>query len=164
MTIEPDMRPHPNEKPARAKSVLFVCTGNICRSPTAEAVLRAHAAKARIALRVESRGTQGYHAGEPPDPRARRHAGRRGYSMDGMRSRRIADADFAEFDLILACDRSHRAALLERAPAEARAKIRMFRADGGDIPDPYYQGPEAFEAVLDAVEAECARLLDEVAR
>jgi protein-tyrosine phosphatase len=153
------MKPHPSQKPRAAKSVLFVCTGNICRSPTAEAVLRAHVERAGLAVSVASRGTQGYHAGEPPDPRAQRHAKKRGYDLSRLRSTRIAEADFETFDLILACDRGHYEALLARAPDHARDRIAMFRADGEDIPDPYYDGPDAFEAVLDVVEAECARLV-----
>jgi len=153
---------HPIEKQPSGKSVLFVCTGNICRSPTAEAVFRTAAKRAGIAVRADSCGTQGYHVGEPPDPRAQRHATRRGYDLSSLRARRIADDDFDAFDLILACDHGHYRALLARAPAHAHAKIRMLRADGGDILDPYYDGPEAFETVLDQIEAECARLVAEL--
>jgi protein-tyrosine phosphatase len=153
---------HPIEKTPSGKSVLFVCTGNICRSPTAEAVFRTAAKRAGIAMRADSCGTQGYHVGEPPDPRAQRHATRRGYDLSSLRARRIADDDFETFDLILACDHGHYQALLARAPAHARATIRMLRADGGDILDPYYDGPEAFEKVLDQIEAECARLVAEL--
>ncbi len=103
---------------------------------------------------------QGYHVGEPPDPRAQRHATGRGYNLSALRARRIADADFESFDLILACDRGHYEALLARAPEQAHVRIRMLRADGGDILDPYYDGPEAFETVLDQIEAECAKLIE----
>lgn len=127
-------------------------------------MLRTHAERAGLELAVASRGTQGYHAGEPPDPRAQRHAKKRGYDLSDLRSTRIGEADFETFELILACDRGHYEALIARAPAHARDKIVMFRADGDDLPDPYYDGPAAFEAVLDVVEAECARLVAELSR
>ena len=142
--------------------MLFVCTGNICRSPTAEGVLRHLAAREGIPLHVESAGTHDYHVGEAPDARAQHHAKRRGYDLSGQRARHVSRRDFEEFDLIVAMDRGH-LRLLERAcPPEHRQKLRLFLA-GGDVPDPYYGGPEGFEHVLDLVEARCRSLLQELA-
>src|SRR6266850_1917936 len=125
----------------KQRSVLFVCTGNICRSPTAEAVLR-HLA---------------------PDERAQHHAKGRGYDLSALRARQVCASDFADFDLILAMDRSHLRALERMAPRETRHKLRLFLAER-DVPDPYYGGPEGFEKVLDLVEAACRDLLQEVKR
>ena len=141
--------------------VLFVCTGNICRSPTAEGVLREMARKEKLAVHVESRGTHDYHVGEPPDARAQQHAKRRGYDLGGQRARHVSRRDFEEFDLIVAMDRGH-LRLLERAcPLEHRHKLRLFLA-GGDVPDPYYGGPDGFEQVLDMIEEACRGLLAEI--
>ncbi|HEX4926887.1 MAG TPA: low molecular weight protein-tyrosine-phosphatase [Burkholderiales bacterium] len=142
--------------------ILFVCTGNICRSPTAEGVLRHLAQRQKLDLQVESRGTHDYHVGEPPDQRAQRHASRRGYDLSRLRARSVAAEDFARFDVIVAMDRSHLRALERACPDEHRAKLRLF-VPGRDVPDPYYGGPEGFEAVLDLIEEGCARLLDEIA-
>jgi protein-tyrosine phosphatase len=141
--------------------VLFVCTGNICRSPTAEGVLRSLAEKQGLRIHVESRGTHDYHVGEPPDERAQRHAMRRGYDLSAQRARHVAPRDFEEFDLILAMDRGHLRLLQRMAPAHLRHKIRPFLPDA-DVPDPYYGGPEGFEGVLDLVEEACRGLLDEI--
>jgi protein-tyrosine phosphatase len=141
--------------------VLFVCTGNICRSPTAEGIFRHLARQQNVAVHVESRGTHDYHVGEPPDERAQLHARRRGYDLSAQRARHVAARDFDEFDLIVAMDRGH-LRLLERAcPPERRAKLRLFVAER-DVPDPYYGGPEGFEAVLDLIEEGCRRLLAEI--
>jgi len=141
--------------------VLVVCTGNICRSPTAEGVLRHLAAEMQIPLHVESAGTHDYHVGEPPDERAQHHARRRGYDLSRQRARRVRKSDFQEFDLILAMDRGHLGILQRQCPAEHRAKLRLFAAQR-EVPDPYYGGPDGFEQVLDLVEAACRDLLAEI--
>lgn len=143
------------------KKVLFVCTGNICRSPTAEAVLRHLAEEAGIALHVESAGTGGWHAGQPPDERAQRHARSRGYDLSRQRARVLRSRDFEEFDRILAMDRGHLRILQDMCPQRHRHKLRML-IDGHDVPDPYYGGAEGFEQVLDMVEAACFGLLAEI--
>ena len=143
------------------RSILFVCTGNICRSPTAEAVFRVFAKKAGLELRIESAGLGDWHVGQPPDDRAQHHAKGRGYDLSAQRARQVRLVDFDDFDLILAMDRGHLRALERMAPARHRAKIRLF-APERDVPDPYYGGAEGFERVLDLVEAQCASLLEEL--
>ena len=145
----------------KQRSVLFVCTGNICRSPTAEGVLRHLAAEAGIELRIASAGIGDWHVGAPPDERAQHHAKGRGYDLSTLRARQVRPSDFAEFDLILAMDRGHLRALERMAPRGERHKLRLFVA-GRDVPDPYYGGPEGFEQVLDLVEAACRDLLQEL--
>lgn len=141
--------------------VLFVCTGNICRSPTAEGILREMARREKVAIHVESRGTHDYHVGEPPDERAQHHAKRRGYDLSAQRARHVAKEDFERFDLVLAMDRGHLRLLQRLCPAQHRHKVRPFLAHG-DVPDPYYGGPEGFEQVLDLIEQACRGLLAEV--
>lgn len=143
------------------RSILFVCTGNICRSPTAEGVLRHLARKQGIELRIESAGLGDWHIGQPPDERALHHARTRGYDLSAQRARQVCPGDFEDFDMILAMDGGHLRALQRMAPREHHAKIRLF-VDGRDVPDPYYGGPEGFEQVLDLVEARCASLLAEL--
>jgi protein-tyrosine phosphatase len=143
------------------RSILFVCTGNICRSPTAEAVFRTLAKKARLELRIESAGLGDWHVGQPPDDRAQHHAKGRGYDLSAQRARQVRARDFDDFDLILAMDRGHLRALERMAPPRHRAKIRLF-APERDVPDPYYGGPEGFERVLDLVESQCRSLLAEL--
>src|SRR6056297_2198484 len=108
--------------------ILMVCTGNICRSPAAEGVLTHHLAQAGLAgaVTVDSAGTHGYHIGDPPDRRMIATAAARGYAIDGQRARRVAVSDFHDFDLILAMDRSHLAALERIAPDDATAECRLF--------------------------------------
>jgi len=142
-------------------SVLFVCTGNICRSPTAEGVLRHLAKQAGVDVHVESAGTGGWHVGHPPDERAQHHARGRGYDLSAQRARQVGPRDFEAFDLIVAMDRGHLAALQAQCPREHRAKLRLL-VPGRDVPDPYYGGAEGFERVLDMVEAACAGLLREI--
>jgi len=145
------------------RSVLFVCTGNICRSPTAEAVLRHQAEKAGIDLHVESAGIGGWHVGCAPDERAQHHAKGRGYDLSALRARQVEPFDFERFDLILAMDRGHLKSLRSMAPQKHHAEIRLL-VPGRDVPDPYYGGPEGFEGVLDLVEAACRDLIQELKR
>ena len=145
------------------KKVLFVCTGNICRSPTAEGVLRHLAREHGIRAHVESAGTHDYHAGQPPDDRAMHCARRRGYDLSRQRARKLRARDFEEFDLIVAMDRGHLAILREQCPPEHQRKLRML-VDGRDVPDPYYGGPAGFEQVLDMVEAACLGLLHDMSQ
>ena len=143
------------------RAILFVCTGNICRSPTAEGVLKHLAKKVSIDLRIESAGLGDWHVGQPPDERTQHHARNRGYDLSAQRARQVRARDFDEFDLILAMDRGHLRALERMAPPGQRVKIRLFAA-GRDVPDPYYGGADGFEQVLDLVEAHCASLLREL--
>ncbi len=140
--------------------------GNICRSPTAEAVFRAVAAREAPELQVEvdSAGTAGYHIGEPPDARMRQAASRRGYDLEPLRARVVEPGDFEGFDLILAMDRENLHVLQRRAPANRRDRVRLFlefapEAPVTEVPDPYYGGPNGFEEVLDLVEAAALGLL-----
>jgi protein-tyrosine phosphatase len=158
----------------RRVSVLFVCLGNICRSPTAEGVMRALVREAGMEQRIEldSAGTGGWHVGESPDARATDAARRRGIALEGA-ARKVRPRDFEEFDLILAMDAANLRDLQRLAPDErARGKVRLLRewgragsqaSDGElDVPDPYYGGPEGFDRVLDLVHASCAALLEQL--
>jgi protein-tyrosine phosphatase len=141
--------------------LLFVCLGNICRSPTAEAVMR-HLVAARGLdgeVEVDSAGTGGWHVGAAPDERARAAAARRGIDVAGA-ARQVAPEDLERFDLVLAMDAENLRALRRLAPAGTEHKVRLL-LDGADVPDPYYGGDDGFETVLDLVQDACARLLDE---
>jgi protein-tyrosine phosphatase len=152
--------------------VLFVCLGNICRSPTAEAVMAQLVAKAELehAIELDSAGTGAWHAGSPPDERATAAAAARGIDMRGS-ARQVTVEDFERFDLLLAMDVDNHRNLRDLAPhADAAAKVRMLRefdpaaaaAVSLDVPDPYYGGEDGFDHVLDLVEAACAGLLAEL--
>jgi low molecular weight protein-tyrosine phosphatase len=150
--------------------ILFVCLGNICRSPTAEGVMRALVREAGLEGQValDSAGTGSWHEGEAPDARATAAAARRGIALSGA-ARQVRPEDFEDFDLILAMDASNLSNLRRLAPDDrARAKLRLLRefdpaADAElDVPDPYYEGPGGFDEVLDLVQAACAALLEQV--
>ncbi len=144
--------------------VLFVCMGNICRSPSAEGVFRHVLARHGVAdcYEVDSAGTHAYHVGEPPDSRARQAAARRGISLDGQRARKVRAEDFARQDLILAMDQSNLEDLQAVCPPEYQNKLKKmldFGSAGGDVPDPYYGGNDGFEHVLNLLEDACESLL-----
>ena len=149
-------------------SLLFVCMGNICRSPTAEGVFRRVAEEAGMldVLTIDSAGTHAYHVGEPPDQRSQAAAARRGYELGDIRARRVTEADFDRFDLILAMDRLNLVTLQDRADEAHHHKIRLFLeyATGPEVevPDPYYGGATGFEQVLDLVEDASRELLRSV--
>jgi protein-tyrosine phosphatase len=143
--------------------------GNICRSPTAEAVFREHVRRhaPELQFEIDSAGTHDYHVGEPPDPRALRAAARRGLDLSGLRARQVEPGDFERYDLILAMDRQNYEALRAVSPPRSRARIRLlleFAADSGraEVPDPYYGGATGFDEVLDLVEEAAAGLLAEI--
>lgn len=146
--------------------ILFVCTGNICRSPTAEGVLRQMAAARAAAERIEvaSAGLEGWHATEPPDPRTLSHALRRGYDLSMQRARKLALADFDSHELVIAMDAGHHKQLARVCPP-SRQHVLRHAADFTDriprsgVPDPYYGSAREFEQVLDMVEAMCAGIL-----
>ena len=147
-------------------SLLFVCMGNICRSPTAHGVLLKMAAQAKpeLKLHVDSAGTHNYHPDSPPDTRSQAHAKARGYDLSPLRARQVTTADFAQFDLILAMDHANVDALKERCPPEHWHKIQLLtqwckRNTAQIVPDPYYGGSQGFEHVLDLVEDACENLL-----
>ena len=150
--------------PSPKLRVLLVCMGNICRSPTAEGVLRQRLEAAGLGRQVDvdSAGTGGWHAGEPPDARAQRHALKRGYDLSKQRARRVVEADFEHFDLVLAMDEDNLAELRRLEPADARAEVRLFA--GREVPDPYHGGAQGFENVLDLIEAASDALVAEMRR
>lgn len=150
--------------------VLFVCMGNICRSPTAEGVTRAIAERQGVAAQFEfdSAGTHGYHIGNPPDQRARQAAATRGYDLSALKARQVNEFDFVRFDHILAMDHDNLELLRQACPVEHRPKLRLFlefsASDEREVPDPYYGGPEGFERVLDLVEDAASGLLRQLGK
>ncbi len=163
----------------RPVRILFVCLGNICRSPTAEGVMRALVREAGLqqSIELDSAGTGGWHVGSPPDERATQTASARGIVLEGS-ARQVRREDFEDFDLVIAMDGANLAELRRLAPDEqTRSRVRMLREfdpasaaavasprapEALDVPDPYYGGPRGFEDVLDIVQAACLGLLEEL--
>ena len=147
--------------------VLFVCTGNICRSPTAEGVFRQQAAVRGLNVTAASCGTHGYHIGAAPDPRSIHHARLRGYDISALRASQLTGQDFGKGHLLLAMDRGHLSILNRLAPQGHEAELRLFldtAADlkGQDVPDPYYDGPKSFDHALDLIERGVEALIAEL--
>jgi protein-tyrosine phosphatase len=147
-------------------SVLFVCMGNICRSPTAEGVFRHAVLSAGLEqiILADSAGTHGYHLGHPPDRRAQLAAAQRGYDLANLRARQVTGQDFVEFDYILAMDLDNLSDLRRLAPTQHHGKLSLFTdysstRQGEEVPDPYYGGAQGFELVLDMAEDAAAGLL-----
>ena len=155
--------------------ILCVCTGNICRSPTAEAVLRQKFSAAGLSDRVtvDSAGTHGYHIGASPDPRSQAAGHARGYDFTGQSARKLTPQDYDRFDLILAMDQEHMTIMTDARPGNSRARLVMMRAFGAtgteqpqrpaDVPDPYYGGSQGFEQVLDMIEEAADGVVADVA-
>jgi len=147
--------------------ILFVCMGNICRSPTADAVFRHFVKEAGVdhMIDVDSAGTHAYHIGDPPDHRAQNTALQRGYKMHDLRARAVQSSDFEEFDYILAMDKENLMLLQQRSPQQHVSKIQLFRQydknvdANAEVPDPYFGGQQGFELVLDMVEEASQGLL-----
>lgn len=137
--------------------ILFVCTGNICRSPTADAVARQRIAAAGLDWHVDSAGTGGWHVGEAPDDRAVAAGAARGYDLSELQAREVDPADFIRFDHVIAMDHSHQRFLRRMPGADRGARVSLMMAwagePDGDVPDPYYGGEDGFDAVLDMIES-----------
>lgn len=152
-----------------AVKVLFVCMGNICRSPMAEGMFRKAVREGGLEGRIEtdSAGTHAYHIGSPPDPRAQQAIRQRGVDISGLRGRKVEDVDFERFDYILAMDGDNINRLMQRAPARHQGKIRRLLAFSRkypnlDVVDPYYGGPQGFEENLDMIEDAVTGLIREI--
>ena len=150
-------------------NVLFVCLGNICRSPTAEGVFRKLVEQENLAeqIHIDSAGTSAYHLGEPPDPRAQTAAQNRGIDISGLRGRQVTKKDFTRFDYILAMDDDNHAKLLRQCPPGEESRVRLFlelAPDAGraDVPDPYTSDADGFEIVLDLIERASHGLLQHI--
>ena len=150
-------------------NVLFVCMGNICRSPTAEGAFK-HVLAERapdLSIRADSAGTHAYHIGDPPDLRAQRAAERRGIDLSEQKARRVREEDFASFDLVIAMDELNLEVLVELSPPEYHDRIKLFldyapQLGRRDVPDPYYGGSNGFELVLDLIEDASIGLLEQL--
>ncbi len=147
-----------------ALSVLFVCLGNICRSPTAEGVFRKKSDKQGLNITIDSAGTAGYHTGAAPDKRSQAAAREKGYELGALKCRKVQDSDFEQFDLIIAMDEANVNKLKEKCPEDLHHKIRLFmsfcKSDFAEVPDPYYGGARGFELVLDLIEQASDGLLE----
>ena len=149
--------------------VLFVCLGNICRSPTGEGVFQTLVEREGLSnsISIDSAGTAAYHIGEPPDQRSQAAAKRRGINLDGQRARRVKALDFQEFDYLLAMDANNHANLMRMCPAGSEHKVHLMLdfgegTEGQDVPDPYYVGGDGFEVVLDLIENASNGLLGDI--
>lgn len=149
--------------------VLFICMGNICRSPTAEGVFRDKVKQAglEMEIQIDSAGTHDYHIGKPPDARAQEAAHKRGYDLADLRGRQVCRRDFEEFDYVLAMDADNLAMLLKDCPPHQRHKVRRLlsfsrRYPNLDVPDPYYGRHAGFNQVLDMIEDAADGLLAEI--
>jgi protein-tyrosine phosphatase len=158
-------------EPPAGRRVLFVCMGNICRSPTAEGVFRKLLAERapELGVHIDSAGTHGYHVGAPPDPRACRAAERRGIDLKPLRARQVNEEDFERFELVLAMDEQNMEYLLEICPGEYRDRVKLFlefapHLERREVPDPYYGGSTGFEHVLDLVEEAAIGLIEHLKR
>ena len=146
------------------RRILFFCMGNICRSPTAEGVMRAKLTAAGLDVEVDSAGTHGYHVGAPPDERSQEHALKRGYDLSPLRARKLVAEDFTRFDLVLAMDDDNLTNAERLCPPTQRHRLKLLmdyapHADRPYVPDPYYGGAGNFDEVLDLVEAACEGLI-----
>jgi protein-tyrosine phosphatase len=152
------------ENAAMTRRILFFCMGNICRSPTAEGVMRAKLAAAGLDVEVDSAGTHGYHIGAPPDERSQEHAALRGYDLSRLRARKLVAEDFSRFDLVLGMDDENLAHAERLCPPGQRHRLKLLmayapHAGKRHVPDPYYGGEAGFDEVLDLVEAACDGLI-----
>jgi protein-tyrosine phosphatase len=150
-------------------SVIFICMGNICRSPTAEAVFRHYVENAGLSehILIDSAGTHDYHIGDPPDSRAQYAAQQRGYDMSKLRGRQVGEGDFRSFDFVLAMDKANLAILKRITPPDSNTQAQLFLEYARhhaerEVPDPYYGGSDGFECVLNMVEDAAQGLLEEI--
>ncbi|GIU12708.1 MULTISPECIES: low molecular weight protein-tyrosine-phosphatase [unclassified Shewanella] len=157
----------------QVSSVLFVCMGNICRSPSAEAMFRLKAREAKLEINIDSAGTIAYHQGHSPDKRSITAGVKRGLSFDGMRARQVLSSDFSDFDLILAADKQNLQDLKRICSAQYQSKLALildfckFESDQAvytEVPDPYYGAGDGFELVLDLLENSCSQLVRQIQR